>query len=81
MGPFIDQALTQRWIGDYHFSTAGLECLIASCTIAILVNISQFMCLGRFSALTFQVGERMKDHAPGCGKHVLPPAIHPHSRG
>lgn len=25
--------------------------------MAVLVNISQFMCLGRFSAVTFQVGQ------------------------
>ena len=30
--------------------------LIASCSLAVLVNVSQFMCLGRFSAVSFQVG-------------------------
>lgn len=30
--------------------------MVASCALAVLVNISQFMCLGRFSAVSFQVG-------------------------
>jgi solute carrier family 35 protein E3 len=30
-------------------------CLAASCLIAVGVNLSQFACLGRFSAVTFQV--------------------------
>jgi drug/metabolite transporter (DMT)-like permease len=29
--------------------------MTASCLLAVLVNISQFMCLGRFSAVSFQV--------------------------
>jgi hypothetical protein len=29
--------------------------LAASCTLAVAVNVSQFMCLGRFSAVSFQV--------------------------
>ena len=29
--------------------------LVLSCSLAVAVNISQFMVLGRFSAVTFQV--------------------------
>ena len=29
--------------------------MVVSCTLAVLVNVSQFMCLGRFSAVSFQV--------------------------
>lgn len=32
--------------------------MAASCALAVLVNVSQFMCLGRFSAVSFQVGGR-----------------------
>ncbi|KAE9466146.1 hypothetical protein C3L33_01944, partial [Rhododendron williamsianum] len=34
--------------------------IILSCTIAIGTNLSQFICIGRFSALTFQVLGHMK---------------------
>lgn len=34
----------------------GLEMLGVSCAVAIAVNLTQFMLLGRFTATTFQVG-------------------------
>ncbi|PNW76880.1 hypothetical protein CHLRE_11g479950v5 [Chlamydomonas reinhardtii] len=55
VGPFVDQLLTRHWIGSYDFNVPALNCLFWSCAVAVLVNISQFMCLGRFSAVTFQV--------------------------
>jgi solute carrier family 35 protein E3 len=55
VGPYIDQAVSQRWIADYSWSNAALQQLLLSCGLAVLVNVSQFMCLGRFSAVTFQV--------------------------
>lgn len=35
---------------------AAMVTMVLSCTLAVLVNVSQFMCLGRFSAVSFQVG-------------------------
>ncbi|KAF6252616.1 triose-phosphate transporter family-domain-containing protein [Scenedesmus sp. NREL 46B-D3] len=55
IGPFIDQAVSQQWITQYAWSSAALQQLLLSCGLAVLVNVSQFMCLGRFSAVTFQV--------------------------
>ncbi|GFR45742.1 hypothetical protein Agub_g7158 [Astrephomene gubernaculifera] len=55
VGPFVDRLVTSRWIAQYEFSVPALTCLAWSCGVAVLVNISQFMCLGRFSAVTFQV--------------------------
>lgn len=34
--------------------------LILSCTIAVGTNLSQFICIGRFTAVTFQVLGHMK---------------------
>jgi solute carrier family 35 protein E3 len=56
VGPAVDYAVSRQWVTQYEFSGAAAACLALSCAIAVLVNISQFMCLGRFSALTFQVG-------------------------
>lgn len=55
VGPLVDKALTGQWVGQYTVTTPGLACLLLSCLISVGVNISQFMCLGRFSAVTFQV--------------------------
>jgi solute carrier family 35 protein E3 len=54
-GPFIDKLVSRMWILDYNFTVQGVQCLALSCAVAVLVNISQFMCLGRFSAISFQV--------------------------
>jgi solute carrier family 35 protein E3 len=55
IGPFMDQAISHKWILDYEYNVPAMGYLFFSCAIAVLVNISQFMCLGRFTAVTFQV--------------------------
>eukprot|EP00878_Enallax_costatus_P014597 GHUV01015271.1.p1 GENE.GHUV01015271.1~~GHUV01015271.1.p1 ORF type:complete len:329 (+),score=23.77 GHUV01015271.1:470-1456(+) len=54
-GPFIDAAVSGNWIGGYALTTPAVAVLVLSCAISVGVNVSQFMCLGRFSAVTFQV--------------------------
>jgi solute carrier family 35, member E3 len=55
VGPIVDRLVGGRWVSAYELSVPALICLCLSCATAVLVNISQFMCLGRFSAVTFQV--------------------------
>lgn len=55
-GPFVDKLVSGSWVFDYAMTNGALICLAGSCLLAVLVNISQFMCLGRFSAVSFQVG-------------------------
>jgi hypothetical protein len=55
VGPLIDQAITQKWVLDYTWTQPAVQQLLLSCALAVLVNTSQFMCLGRFSAVSFQV--------------------------
>ncbi len=55
VGPLLDWYITGKWVLDYRSSPPSLQMLGLSCTVAIMVNVSQFMCLGRFSAITFQV--------------------------
>ncbi|GIL87985.1 hypothetical protein Vretimale_6361 [Volvox reticuliferus] len=55
VGPFVDKAVTSAWLPRYEWSVPAITCLFWSCAVAVLVNVSQFMCLGRFSAITFQV--------------------------
>lgn len=55
VGPMVDKAVSGQWVSNYTVTTPAMGCLLLSCLISVGVNISQFMCLGRFSAVTFQV--------------------------
>ncbi|KAL4443256.1 hypothetical protein ABPG75_010993 [Micractinium tetrahymenae] len=55
VGPFLDKLVSSDWVFTYEWSTPALVVMVASCSLAVLVNVSQFMCLGRFSAVSFQV--------------------------
>jgi solute carrier family 35 protein E3 len=55
IGPWVDKAVSGSWVGHYVITSPALALIVMSCLIAVGVNISQFMCLGRFSAATFQV--------------------------
>ena len=55
IGPLLDRVLFGAWVTRYEYSVPAYAWLSASCAIAVLVNLSQFMCLGRFSAVSFQV--------------------------
>ena len=55
MGPFLDRYITGDWVHAYAWSRASALLAIASCVAAVGVNVSQFACLGRFSAVSYQV--------------------------
>ena len=55
IGPFLDQVITGSFVTEYYWTQESLLFLAASCLLAIWVNISQYMCIGTFSALSFQV--------------------------
>lgn len=46
IGPFLDKLISGKWVWDYELSVPSLACLVLSCTIAAMVNLSQFICLG-----------------------------------
>ncbi|KAG8369273.1 hypothetical protein BUALT_Bualt15G0134300 [Buddleja alternifolia] len=60
LGPFLDYWLTNKRIDAYGFSTPSMVFMILSCTIAVGTNLSQFICIGRFTAVSFQVLGHMK---------------------
>ncbi|RAL45727.1 unnamed protein product [Cuscuta campestris] len=60
VGPFLDYWLTAKRIDHYSFTFPSVVFLILSCTIAIGTNLSQFICIGRFTAVSFQVLGHMK---------------------
>lgn len=60
LGPFIDFWLTNKRIDAYDYNVTAVYFLIMSCTIAVGTNLSQFICIGRFTAVSFQVIGHMK---------------------
>lgn len=59
-GPIIDFWLTSKKVYQYDFSVPSLFFIVLSCTIAVGTNLSQFICIGRFTAVSFQVLGHMK---------------------
>ncbi|XP_073066227.1 UDP-rhamnose/UDP-galactose transporter 6 [Primulina eburnea] len=60
LGPFLDYWLTNKRIDAFNFNLPSVAFLVASCTIAVGTNLSQFICIGRFTAVSFQVLGHMK---------------------
>ncbi|KAG5542640.1 hypothetical protein RHGRI_022231 [Rhododendron griersonianum] len=60
LGPFIDYYLTGKSIANYKMSSAATIFIILSCSLAVFCNVSQYLCIGRFSAVSFQVLGHMK---------------------
>ena len=54
-GPFLDRYISASWVFNYDWNVPALTFLGLSCACAVGVNVSQFMCLGRFSAVSYQV--------------------------
>ncbi|XVE93018.1 hypothetical protein REPUB_Repub01dG0153700 [Reevesia pubescens] len=60
LGPFVDYFLSGKLLASYKFSTAAFFFILLSCSLAVFCNISQYLCIGRFSATSFQVLGHMK---------------------
>ncbi|KAJ9670907.1 hypothetical protein PVL29_027073 [Vitis rotundifolia] len=60
LGPFLDYWLTNKRVDNYQYSLISVMFIILSCTIAVGTNLSQFICIGRFTAVSFQVIGHMK---------------------
>lgn len=60
VGPFVDYWLTNKRIDAFNFNFPSLVFIVISCTIAVGTNLSQFICIGRFTAVSFQVLGHMK---------------------
>jgi len=46
--------VVHQWVFQYDYRSAAVACLALSCAVAVGVNVSQFACLGRFSAVSYQ---------------------------
>jgi len=60
LGPFVDYYLNGHSIVKYPYSTGAIFFILLSCSLAVFCNMSQYLCIGRFSATSFQVLGHMK---------------------
>ncbi|KAL6578221.1 UDP-rhamnose/UDP-galactose transporter 1 [Orobanche minor] len=60
LGPIIDYYLSGKLIFDYNFAGGVILFILLSCSLAVFCNVSQYLCIGRFSAVSFQVLGHMK---------------------
>ncbi|ERN11473.1 hypothetical protein AMTRI_Chr03g138060 [Amborella trichopoda] len=60
LGPFADYYLNGRFILNYTLSSGAIFFIMLSCALAVFCNMSQYLCIGRFSAVSFQVLGHMK---------------------
>ncbi|EPS61546.1 hypothetical protein M569_13251, partial [Genlisea aurea] len=60
LGPMIDFYLSNNSVFEYRFTPGSLIFIILSCSLAVFCNMSQYLCIGRFSAVSFQVLGHMK---------------------
>ncbi|KAI5589459.1 hypothetical protein POPTR_005G196500v4 [Populus trichocarpa] len=60
LGPFLDYWLTNKRIDTYDYNAVSVMFIVLSCIIAVGTNLSQFICIGRFTAVSFQVLGHMK---------------------
>ncbi|XP_039132626.1 UDP-rhamnose/UDP-galactose transporter 4-like [Dioscorea cayenensis subsp. rotundata] len=60
LGPFMDFWLSNKRVDKFDYNGTSLFFIVLSCTIAVGTNLSQFICIGRFTAVTFQVLGHMK---------------------
>lgn len=59
-GPFVDKCLTKRNVFAYSYSSIVLVFIILSCLIAVSVNFSTFLVIGKTSPVTYQVLGHLK---------------------
>ncbi|KAL6996051.1 UDP-rhamnose/UDP-galactose transporter 2 [Sarracenia purpurea var. burkii] len=60
LGPFVDYFLIGKSIVNYKMSSGAILFILLSCSLAVFCNVSQYLCIGRFSAVSFQVLGHMK---------------------
>ncbi|KAK4765599.1 hypothetical protein SAY86_026689 [Trapa natans] len=59
-GPIVDQCLTKQNVFAFKYSTIVLVFIVLSCLIAVSVNFSTFLVIGKTSPVTYQVLGHLK---------------------
>lgn len=67
VGPTLDWVITGGfWVFEYEYTKPAVIVVFSSCALAVGVNLSQFACLGRFSAVAYQVRHPVSVSARPC---------------
>ncbi|KAL7115795.1 hypothetical protein ACP275_04G203400 [Erythranthe tilingii] len=59
-GPFVDQFLTNQNVFYFNYSPLVVGFIVLSCLIAVFVNFSTFLVIGKTSPVTYQVLGHLK---------------------
>lgn len=59
-GPFVDFLITKNNVLAYKLTSTSAAFMMLSCVLALFVNLSMYLCIGKFSAVSFQVLGHMK---------------------
>eukprot|EP00270_Netrium_digitus_P019920 TRINITY_DN8004_c0_g1_i3.p1 TRINITY_DN8004_c0_g1~~TRINITY_DN8004_c0_g1_i3.p1 ORF type:complete len:377 (-),score=95.34 TRINITY_DN8004_c0_g1_i3:174-1304(-) len=60
LGPAVDYVLTRRNLLRFTTTVMSAYFILLSCGFAVFCNLSQYLCIGKFSATSFQVLGHMK---------------------
>ncbi|CAI5474695.1 unnamed protein product [Closterium sp. Yama58-4] len=85
-GPTVDYLLTRRSLLAFRPTPASVAFIVLSCVLALFVNLSMYLCIGKFSAVSFQVLGHMKTlfvlvlgsalfHSPLTAKNLMGMAV------
>eukprot|EP00899_Mesostigma_viride_P024115 jgi/Mesvir1/4889/Mv11156-RA.1 len=55
LGPPVDHVLTGSTVFEFQYNATVTKCILASCLVSVLVNMSTFLVLGKTSPVTYQV--------------------------
>lgn len=55
LGPPVDYILGKKSLLSYSPTTVAISFIGLSCLLALVVNLSMYLCIGKFSAVSFQV--------------------------
>ncbi|CAI5534379.1 unnamed protein product [Closterium sp. Naga37s-1] len=85
-GPTVDYLLTRRSLLAFRPTPVSVAFILLSCVLALFVNLSMYLCIGKFSAVSFQVLGHMKTlfvlvlgsalfHSPLTAKNLMGMAV------
>ncbi|CAI5474318.1 unnamed protein product [Closterium sp. Yama58-4] len=60
LGPAVDFLLTGHSVIHYTLTASATAWILLSCILALLTTVSVYLCIGKFSAVSFQVLGHMK---------------------
>ncbi|XP_047339825.1 UDP-rhamnose/UDP-galactose transporter 6-like [Impatiens glandulifera] len=70
IAPLLDYWLTTKRVDAFEYSLSSIVFIVLSCTIVVGTNLSQFICIGRFTAVSFSSPWAYEDN-PSINTRIL----------